>query len=110
MRTWRKLEMLLSVRINRKYGIEAGDSGLFGMIVNHVKERQLAKEGKRGAHFILRCGCCGPGGNTLDIYYEKDSEGKIQNLEIGGINGSAENWREILLPMLGVGPDAVKLK
>jgi hypothetical protein len=41
---------------------------------------------------LLRCGCCN---RSVEIYY--DPEG----LEINGVNGSVENWREILLPLLG---------
>jgi len=43
--------------------------------------------------YLLRCGCCE---ERLGIYY--DEEG----LEINGVNGSLENWREILLPLLGI--------
>jgi len=43
--------------------------------------------------YLLRCGCCE---ERLEIYY--DEEG----LEINGVNGSLENWREILLPLLGI--------
>ena len=43
--------------------------------------------------YLLRCGCCN---QQLEIYY--DAEG----LEINGVHGSLENWREILLPLLRV--------
>jgi hypothetical protein len=32
----------------------------------------------------------------VEIYYNTDG------LEINGVNGSLENWREILLPLLGI--------
>jgi hypothetical protein len=40
---------------------------------------------------VLRCGCCD---KKLEIFYSDDG------LEIGGINGALEDWREILLPVL----------
>jgi len=41
--------------------------------------------------YLLKCGCCD---EKLEIYY--DDEG----LEINGVNGSMEDWREVLLPFL----------
>jgi hypothetical protein len=32
----------------------------------------------------------------VEIYYDTDG------LEINGVNGSLENWREVLLPLLGI--------
>jgi hypothetical protein len=43
--------------------------------------------------YLLKCGCCD---EKLEIYY--DDEG----LEINGVNGSIEDWREILLPLLRI--------
>ena len=45
------------------------------------------------ASYLLKCGCCD---EKLEIYY--DEEG----LEINGVNGSIEDWREILLPLLRI--------
>ncbi len=46
-----------------------------------------------GTGYLLRCGCCD---QALQIYYGPD------DLEINGVYGSIENWREILLPLLRV--------
>ncbi|MEI7615960.1 MAG: hypothetical protein WCJ54_04530 [Actinomycetota bacterium] len=46
---------------------------------------------KKMPRYLLKCGCCD---KKLEIYY--DDEG----LEINGVNGSIEDWREILLPLL----------
>jgi hypothetical protein len=46
---------------------------------------------KKSPRYLLKCGCCD---QKIGIYYGDDS------LEIGGVNGSIENWRDILLPML----------
>ena len=48
---------------------------------------------KKMPRYLLKCGCCG---EKLEIYY--DEEG----LEINGVNGSIEDWREILLPLLRI--------
>jgi hypothetical protein len=42
---------------------------------------------------LLRCGCCD---RKVEIYYGDEG------LEINGVNGSLENWREILLPLLQI--------
>jgi len=41
--------------------------------------------------YLLKCGCCD---EKLEIYYADDG------LEIGGVNGEIEDWREILVPLL----------
>jgi hypothetical protein len=43
--------------------------------------------------YLLKCGCCD---EKVEIYY--DDEG----LEINGVNGSIDDWREILLPLLRI--------
>lgn len=49
--------------------------------------------GKKSPRYLLKCGCCD---EKLEIYY--DDEG----LEINGVNGAIEDWREILLPLLQI--------
>ncbi len=48
-------------------------------------------KGKKCPCYLLRCGCCD---RKLAIYYADDG------LEVGGVNGTIEDWREILLPLL----------
>jgi hypothetical protein len=48
---------------------------------------------KRTARYLLRCGDCD---EKLEIYYSEDG------LEIGGVNGAIDDWREILLPLLNL--------
>ena len=43
--------------------------------------------------YLLKCGCCD---ERLEIYYDSET------LEINGVNGAVEDWREILLPLLGL--------
>ena len=47
--------------------------------------------GKRCPRYLLKCGCCE---QKIEIYYDEDG------LEVGGVNGAIEDWREILLPLL----------
>ena len=71
-------------RTNRFY-----DTERFGQAQIRVYRR--AGVGKRCPRYLLKCGCCD---QRLEIYYAKDG------LEIGGVNGSIDDWREILLPLL----------
>lgn len=47
--------------------------------------------GKKSPRYLLKCGCCE---GKIEIYYSGDG------LEINGVNGSIEDWRDILLPLL----------
>ena len=67
------------------------DSSRFGQPQIRVYHRKA--KGKKGARYLLKCGCCD---QRLEIYYGDDC------LEIGGVNGTVEDWREILLPLLGL--------
>jgi hypothetical protein len=71
-------------RSNRFY-----DTTRFGQPQIRVYHRK--GKGKRSPRYLLKCGCCE---QQLEIYYAEDG------LEIGGVNGAIEDWREILLPLL----------
>jgi hypothetical protein len=75
-----------------------------------VSHRAQRKRGRAyvSPRYLLRCGCCE---GALEIHYGPD------DLEINGVYGSIENWREILLPLLrmsrhgkSITPDAIKRK
>ncbi len=71
-----------------------------------IRTFHRSKQGKKDPRFLLKCGCCD---NKLEVYYGGDS------LEINGVMGSVENWRELLLPLLEMklseqGPRAVARK
>jgi len=51
---------------------------------------------KKMPRYLLKCGCCN---EQVKIYYADDG------LEINGVNGSIEDWREILLPLLLIEQD-----
>ena len=71
-------------RSNRLY-----DTARFGQPAIRVYHKKGM--GKQSPRYLLRCGCCE---ERLEIYYADDG------LEIGGVNGAIEDWREILLPLL----------
>jgi len=55
---------------------------------------------KKVPRYLLKCGCCD---QKFEIYYAEDG------LEIGGVNGAIEDWREILLPLLSIEQGGGKL-
>jgi hypothetical protein len=56
-----------------------------------IRIRHRKARGRRSPCYVLRCGCCD---ERLEIHYSGDG------LEIGGVNGAIDDWREILLPLL----------
>ncbi len=60
---------------------------------------------KMSPRYLLKCGCCH---EHVEIHYSDDGDDDA-SLSIGGVLGSIENWREILLPLLGV-PGARKVQ
>ena len=56
-----------------------------------VRVYHKAARAKRAPRYLLKCGDCD---EKIEIHYAEDG------LEIGGVHGSIEDWREILLPLL----------
>ena len=75
--------------------------GLSLIRVRHRPARRLSVKSTKAANYLIRCGCCN---EKVDIYYGEDS------LEINGVEGSIENWRAILLPLLGINPKTMLTK
>ncbi len=73
--------------MNRKIGITRPD-GYFA-----IRSFHRSKKGKKDPRFLFKCGCCEA---KLEVYYGGES------LEINGVMGSVENWRELLLPLLNM--------
>jgi hypothetical protein len=76
--------MKVLCRQNRFY-----DTTRFGQPEIRVYHKKA--KGKRSPRYLLKCGCCR---EKLEIHYAADG------LEIGGVNGALEDWREILVPLL----------
>jgi hypothetical protein len=81
--------------------------GGFAIRVTHRAQRKRG-QGYISPRYLLRCGCCE---GALEIHYGPE------DLEINGVYGSIENWREILLPLLRMSrhgksftPDEIKRK
>jgi hypothetical protein len=83
----------LPKRRNRFY-----DTARFGQPEIRVYHRKGIR--KKSPRYLLKCGCCE---EKLEIYYSDDG------LEIAGVNGAIEDWREILLPLLLVERRGTKL-
>ena len=75
------------LRLQRKSYLKRED-GNCQIRVSHRKGR-----GKRSPSYIFRCGCCN---EQIEVYYDEGG------LEINGVIGSINNWRELLLPLLGI--------
>jgi hypothetical protein len=81
------------VTIQRRLAVMRPEpEGGYAIRVSHRVGRKRGT-GRILPRYLLRCGCCD---QTIEIYYGDEE------LEIGGVNGSLENWREILLPLLQV--------
>jgi len=73
---------------NRKV-VQKRSDGYSALRVYHRQGR-----GKRSPRLLVKCGDCD---NALEIYYDAEHP---EDIEIGGVLGSVENWRELLLPLL----------
>ena len=89
----RKVTPMKTIPLQRQLAVMRPEpEGVCAIRVSHRAKRKL-RQGYISPRYLLRCGCCD---RSVEIYY--DPEG----LEINGVNGSMENWREILLPLLGM--------
>jgi hypothetical protein len=70
----------------------ARQEGGSALRLTHRKEH-LKGRGKVFPRYLIKCGCCG---EKVEIFYGYGT------LEINGVDGSVENWREILLPLLQI--------
>lgn len=82
-----------AVALNRKMNFMA--KGVYDAMprVTHRKARGL-----KSARFLIRCGCRE---QSFEIYYSNLDDPVLSGLEIAKVNGRIEDWRAILLPLLG---------
>lgn len=83
--------MKKGILIQRKAGVPDG-FGLHKIRVTYRKETDNRYEG-----YLLRSSDVDDG-RRIEIFYRDG----VDMLEVGGIRASIENWREILLPLLGL--------
>lgn len=76
--------MKISERKNKFYNTER-------FVQPEIRIYHKKGSGKKAPRYLLKCGCCN---EKLEIYYDD------KRLEINGVNGSIEDWCEILLPLL----------
>jgi hypothetical protein len=88
--------MLLPKEQNKKYN--STKYRVPEIVVSHKKGSK-----KTGPYVHIKCGCsCGEG---IKIYYyneEKSNPLGLMDMEINGVFGDIRNWREVLLPLLGL--------
>lgn len=78
--------MRIRKRTNKFYDTERFESPQIRIF--HKKGRK-----KQSPRYLLKCGCCE---EKLEIFYSDDG------LEVNGVNGAIDDWREILLPLLKI--------
>lgn len=66
---------------------------------------RVTKQARRklvSPRLLVRCGCCN---QSLEIYYDEKPTGNRHHdsLEINGVNGTVDQWRQVLLPLLKIG-------
>lgn len=66
--------------------------------------RKAHKKGKSivNPRLLLKCGCCQPDKDEMIPSGQVEICIDENGLEINGVNGSIEDWREILLPLLKI--------
>ena len=70
---------------NKRMCVSRPEGGFALRVYAKKKTRRLSP------HVLIRCGCCD---EQVRIFHDKSS------MEINGVQGSLENWREVLYPML----------
>jgi hypothetical protein len=91
------LEVLAMLKISRKNKFY--DTSKYGQPQIRVYHKK--GEGKKTARYLFKCGCCD---QKLEIYYAEDG------LEINGVNGAIQDWRDLLLPLLRIEQKGNRLK
>lgn len=81
-----------AVRLNRKMNLTAGGT----YAVPRVTHR--GARGMKSARFKVKCGDCD---GSCEIYYGDLDDPRTASLEVAGVNAGIEDWRAILLPLLG---------
>lgn len=64
-----------------------------------LRVTKRARKKLMSPRLLVRCGCCD---QSLEIYYDDRRTGNAHrdSLEINGVNGTIDQWRQVLLPLL----------
>lgn len=87
-------EMEIIKRKNKFY-----DTSKYGLPEIRVYHKKGDK--KKSPRYLFKCGCCE---QKLEISYDE------LGLEINGVNGTIEDWRDLLLPLLSIEKKGNRLK
>lgn len=65
------------------------------------KARQVSTRRTTQPGIRVKCGCCN---EAVEIYHTDDRGGNpnLETLEINGVHGTVDQWRQILLPLLDI--------
>lgn len=80
------------VPLNRKMTVK-GHGPVYQPRVTH-----RATHKKKLPRFRISCGCCP---QQIEIYYSDPDQPNHATIEINGVDGGVQDWRNILLPLLG---------
>lgn len=85
-------------KINR---IVDGYSALAPLRVTVRKARYKSPRRLQSPSVRVKCGCCT---RAIEIYHDAEPTGDAHQdtLEIGGVSGTLDQWRQVLLPLLGM--------
>ncbi len=69
--------------------------------ITRRKERQISPNRSISPRIRVKCGCCD---QAVEIFHDTTLTGNIHDdtLEINGVNGTVDQWRKVLLPLLGM--------
>jgi len=84
-----------------------GKDTILPLRITRRKPRKVSKRRTLAPVVRVRCGCCK---ESVSIHTEADPIGDIHQdtLEINGVLGTIDQWRKVLLPLLGVNPESKK--
>lgn len=80
------------VPLNRKMNLMAGGLSPVPRVTHRKAHR------KKSARFKIKCGCCD---RSFEIYYDGLDNPMQAFFEIADVNAGMQDWRAILLPLLG---------
>lgn len=72
--------------------------------ITRSKARKVGQKGRKMPRIRVKCGCCK---QAVEIYHDEELTGSsmMDTLEINGVYGTVGQWRQVLLPLLGLIPD-----
>jgi len=68
---------------------------------HHLQVTRRKGKGKQDPRIRVKCSCCN---QAVEIYHPNNPTGKpgLDTLAINGVLGTVDQWRQVLLPLLGM--------